>query len=167
MRKYALAIVALFVLAAMGVINAAATTNEPVLITMQADNSSEVNETLAGQLALKSWNTFVENFDYQGEILNRTVNSNMSYDEAMVSTVAILVLNSQALAEAEKINPGDKYAEFLNYTINSMTYFDIYLYNMAKLFETRDGKYSRIGRDAFNISMDYYTEGKKEAEFIY
>jgi hypothetical protein len=167
MRKYALAIVALLVLAATGLMNAAATSDEPILATMQADNGNEVNETQAGQLALKSWNTFVENFDYQGEILNRTVGSNLSYDDAMIATVAVFVLNSQALAEAEKINPGDKYADFHNYTINSMYYFNMYLYNMAKLFETSDGKYSRIARDAFNISMDYYTEGKEEAEFIY
>lgn len=167
MQKHLLAIVALFVIAAMSVVNGAAISDEPVLMTMQSANGNEINDTQAGQLANKSWNTFVENYDYQSEILNQTLNGNITSNEAMVSITALFVLNSQALDEAKRMNLGEKYATFHNYTINSMTYYNVYLYNMAKLFETKNGKYSRIARDAFNLSKEYYEMGKEEAEFIY
>ena len=91
----------------------------------------------------------------------------MTYEEAMVATTALLVLNSQSVADAQSITPDEKYTDFLSSTINAMKYFNIYLYNMAKLFETRDGRYSAVGREAFNRSMQYYEAGKSEAEFIY
>ena len=165
MRMYLSATMALFALVAICIANVTAISDEPVLKAMQADN--EVNETQAEQMVLKSWNSFVENFDYQGTILNETLSGNMTYPDAMVSTVALFVLNSQALAESESFDPGDKYADFHSYTMNAMSAFDVYLYNMAKLFETKNGKYSRTARDAFNITMDYYTKGKDEAEFVF
>ena len=170
MRKYMIAMMALFVLAAIAITNATAISateqmSQPILKTMQAETPA--NETLEGQSEMRVWNSFVENFDYEGVILNGTLQGNATYEYAMIATTALLVLNSQALADSERMIPGDKYKDFHNYTINAMKYFNVYLYNMAKLFETRDGRYSAMGRDAFNQSMDYYAKGKSEAEFIF
>jgi hypothetical protein len=165
---------ALLSLAAIGMMNATAISSDsegvsagdasdPLLKTLQAG----VNDTAAGQSELRAWNSFIENFDYQGVILNETMQGNMTYEEAMVATTALLVLNSQSVADAQSITPDEEYADFLSSTINAMKYFNIYLYNMAKLFETRDGRYSAVGREAFNRSMQYYEAGKSEAEFIY
>ncbi len=176
MRRNTLAVLALTFVAAICILNATATmttdkslpikdAKDPILRTMQA--GSAANETVTGQLVLRSWNSFVENFDYQGQILNDTARGNATYGEAMVQSAALLVLNSQALAEGEKIVPGEKYQDFHDYTLNSMKYFNVYLYNMAKLFETRDGRYARTARDAFNLSVDYYTKGKDEANFLF
>ena len=176
MRKYILAIMALFSLAAIGMMSATATSSDSkslsaadlsdqLLKTMQAGVNA--NDTAAGQSEMRIWNSFVENFDYQGNILNGTLQGNMTYGEAMVATTALFVLNSQSVADAQRMIPDDKYADFHNATVNAMIYFNVYLYNMAKLFETRDGRYSAIGREAFNRSMDYYNMGKSEAEFLF
>ena len=98
---------------------------------------------------MRTWNSFIENFDHQGMILNGTLQGNMTYDEAMVAITALFVLNSQAVADAQSMIPDEKYADFHNATVNAMKYFNIYLYNMAKLFETRDARYSAVGRDKY------------------
>lgn len=176
MRNHIIAVMALFVLAATVMTNAAATSalgeslppeqmSQPILSTMQA--GTQADEAQEGKAEMRIWNTYVENFDYQGEILNGTLQGNASYREAMIATTALFVLNSQDLAGAEMVTPGEKYKDFHNYTINAMRYFNVYLYNMAKLFETRDASYSAIGRDAFNQSMEYYDMGKSEAEFLF
>lgn len=178
MRRNTLAVLAL-ILAAISILNVTAAmstdrsvsmkdANNPILETMQAGNASnEANETLEKQLVLANWNSFVENFLYQGQINNDTARKNITYDEAMARSTALLVLNTQALAEGERIVPGEKYSDFHDYTINAMKYFNSYLYNMAKLFETRDGAYARSARNALNVSMDYYTKGRNEASFLF
>ena len=141
--------------------------DQPVLKVMQVQEETETAEEAAER---RIWNSFVENFDYQWDILNSTAQgngSNESIRDAMVATTALLILNSQGLAEAESITPSEEFRDFHNYTINSMKYFNIYLYNMAKLFETRKAKYSDAGRDALNYSVEYYNLGKAEAEFLF
>jgi len=142
--------------------------DQPVLKVMQVQEETETAEEAAER---RIWNSFVENFDYQFEILNATKQSNATNEslrrDSMVATTALLVLNSQGLAEAESITPSEEYRDFHNYTISSMKYFNIYLYNMAKLFETRKPKYSTSAMDALNYSMEYYNLGKAEAEFIF
>ena len=142
--------------------------DQPVLKVMQVQEETETAEAAAER---KIWNSFVENFDYQFEILNATKQSNTTNEsirrDSMVAFSSLLVLNSQGLAEAESITPSEEYRDFHNYTINSMKYFKIYLYNMAKLFETRKPKYSTSAMDALNYSMEYYNLGKAEAEFIF
>jgi len=142
-------------------------TDQPILKIMQIQNTEETAEEAVER---KIWNSFVENFDYQWEILNSTARGNASNEsirDAMIATTALLVLNSQGLAEAESITPSEKFRDFHNYTVNSMKYFNIYLYNMAKLFETRKAKYSTAAGDAFNYSVEYYNLGKQEAEFLF
>lgn len=175
MRKNILAVLALTLVAA-SILNVTATmstdgsssiknANDPIMKTMQADNTT--NETLTRLLVLRNWNNFVENFDQQSKINNDTARGNITYNEAMILSTSLLVLNSQALAEGEKIVPGEKYSDFHTYTLNAMRYFNVYLYNIAKLFETRQGIYARAARDAFNNSLDSYTKGKDEANFLF
>ena len=170
MRKYMTAMMALFVLAAIAITNATAIsateqTSQPILKIMQAETPA--NGTLEGQSEMRVWNNFVENFNYEGVILNGTLRGNTTYEYAMIATTAVLVMNSQALADSERMIPEDKYKDFHNYTINAMKYFNVYLYNTAKYFQTRQGRYYAIGRDALNQSSDYYNKGKNEAEFIF
>jgi len=142
-------------------------TDQPALKIMQVQDAEETEQ---GATEMRIWNSFVENFDYQWEILNSTAQgngSNESIRDAMIATTALLVLNSQGLAEAESITPAEEYRDFHNYTINSMKYFNIYLYNMAKLFETRKARYSTVGTEALNQSLEYYNLGKAEAEFLF
>ena len=139
--------------------------SSPILRTMQAGNTT--NDTVARLLVLRNWNNFVENFDQQSRINNDTARGNISYSEAMILSTSLLVLNSQGLAEGERIVPGEKYSDFHEYTLNAMRYFNVYLYNIAKLFETRQGIYARNARDAFNASLDNYTKGKDEANFLF
>jgi hypothetical protein len=177
MRINILAVLALTLVAAISISNVTATTStdqslpakdvsSPILRTMQAGNTT-TNETVARLLVLRNWNNFVENFDQQSKINNDTARGNISYGQAMILSTSLLVLNSQALSEGERIVPGEKYSEFHKYTLNSMRYFNIYLYNIAKLFETRQGTYARNARDAFNASLDNYTKGKEEADFLF
>jgi len=176
MRKNTLAVLALTLVAAISIVNVTATMSTDnsvsmkdasnlILKTMQAGNESD--ETLERQLVLANWNSFVENFLYQGQINNDTARKNITYDEAMTRSAALLVLNTQALADGEKIVSGEKYSDFHDYTLNAMRHFNVYLYNMAKLFETREGAYARSARDALNVSMDYYTKGRNEASFLF
>ena len=148
--------------------------DQPTLKIMQVQNAEETEqgaaETEQEAAERRIWNSFVENFDYQWEILNSTAQgngSNESIRDAMVATTALLVLNSQGLAEAESITPSEEFRDFHNYTVTSMKYFNIYLYNMAKLFETRKARYSNTGREALNYSVQYYNLGKAEAEFLF
>lgn len=180
MKRYVIGVLTLFVLAATAIacVQAASAqdmgpssdkTDQPVLKIMQIV-ADETNETEEAVVERTIWNSFVENLDYQGELLNSTAQGNASNEtirDVMVATTALLVLNSHALAEAESITPDEKYKDFHSYTVNSMKYFNIYLYNMAKLFETRKSKYSTTGRDALNTSLEYYNLGKAEAEFLF
>ncbi len=141
--------------------------DQPTLKIMQVQNAIETEK---GVTERRIWNSYVENFDYSWEIMNNTAQgngSNESIRDAMVAITALLVLNSQGLAEAESITPSEEFKDFHNYTINSMKYFNIYLYNIAKLLETRNARYSNAGRDAFNYSLQYYDLGKAEAEFLF
>jgi hypothetical protein len=176
MRINILVVLALTLVAAISISNVTATistdnslpakdVSSPILRTMQAGNTT--NETVARQLVLRNWNNFVENFDQQSKINNDTARGNISYGEAMILSTSLLVLNSQALAEGERIVPGEKYSDFHEYTLSAMRYFNVYLYNIAKLFETRQGIYARSARDAFNASLDSYTKGKDEANFLF
>ena len=179
MRRNTLAVLALTLVAAISILNVAAAmstdksvsmtdANNPVLKTKQVVNANNAaNDTSERQLLLANWNSFVENFLYQGQINNDTARKNITYDEAMTRSTALLVLNSQALADGEKIVPGEEYSDFHDYTLNAMRYFNVYLYNMAKLFETREGAYARSARNALNVSMDYYTKGRNEASFLF
>ena len=85
----------------------------------------------------------------------------------MILSTSLLVLNSQALAEGERIVPGEKYSDFHGYTLSAMRYFNVYLYNIAKLFQTRQRIYARNAGDAFNATWDNYTKGKDEANFLF
>jgi len=178
MRSRLNVLLALFILAATAAMSmppvsaqdessSAGMIDQPVLKIMQAQDAGDPDE---GATEKRIWNTFVENFDYQWEIWNATVHgngSNQSIKEAMIATTALLVLNSQGLAEAESTVPSEKYGDFHNYTVSSMKYFNIYLYNMAKYFETRKTKYSTAATDALNNSIKYYDLGKTEAEFLF
>lgn len=174
MRRCAFCILALFVLAAMGVQAASAQdklldkgiSDQPSLVIMQAGQ----DEADDGSEVRRIWNSYVENIDYQGDVLNRVNQqnaSNESFRDAMVAFTALFILNTQGLSNAESITPDEEYRDFYNYTINSMKYFNVYLYNMAKLFETRNVRYSTVGREAFNISVEYYELGKAEADFLF
>lgn len=176
MRINILVVLALTLVAAISISNVTAITStdkslpakdasDSILKTMQAGNTT--NETVARLLVLRNWNNFVENFDQQSKINNDTARGNITYNEAMILSTSLLVLNSQALAEGERIIPGEKYSDFHKYTLDSMRYFNVYLYNIAKLFETRQGIYARNARDAFNASLDSYTKGKDEANFLF
>ncbi|HPW73585.1 MAG: hypothetical protein IPI63_08040 [Methanothrix sp.] len=178
MRSRLNVLLALFILAATAAMSmppvsaqdessSAGMIDQPVLKIMQAQDAGDPDE---GATEKRIWNTFVENFDYQWEIWNATVHgngSNQSIREAMIATTALLVLNSHGLAEAESTVPSEKFEDFHNYTVSSMKYFNIYLYNMAKYFETRKTKYSTAATDALNNSIKYYDLGKTEAEFLF
>ncbi len=176
MEKRVFEIMVLFSIAAIGMMNAAGMSgfdkdlsdkdvNEPLLRTMQA--GQQTNETRAGQTILRDWNDFVENLNYSSDILNESVHGSLPYRDAMVLTSTLLVLNSNAMAELQGVNPGEEYADFHSATLNAMAYFNTYLFNMAKFYETEDGKYVSVARENFNMSQAYYTRGKSEAEFLF
>ena len=176
MRISILVVLALTLIAAICITNVTAigtdtslpakNVSNPTLKTMPAGNTT-TNETLTRLLVLRNWNNFVENFDQQSQINNDTARGNISFGQAMILSTSLLVLNSQALAEGERIVPGEKYSDFHEYTLSAMRYFNVYLYNIAKLFETRQGIYARSAKDAFNASLDNYTKGKDEANFLF
>ncbi len=176
MKRAVLAIMALTLISAIGMMNATGTLSidkalsqkdlsEPRLKIMQIGKSTDA--TSEANLTLKGWNNFIENLNYSSDVLNETINGNTTFGEAMNSFTSLFVLNSQALADLEKVKPDEKYADFQNYTINAMTYFNGYLENMAKFFETKDGNYVLAARNLFNESQASYAEAKKEAEFIF
>ena len=176
MRKNALAILALTLIAAISVSSATSIMstdkglpeNDALLKTMQAGNATNATvETDDEQVALRNWNRFIENFDSQGEVLNGTITGNITYREAMSAITSILVLNSQELAETEMANPGEEYLDFHSYTVDAMRSFNAYLYNIAKYFETRDGRYAATAGTAFNLTVEYYNKGRDEVEFLF
>jgi len=116
---------------------------------------------------LRGWNQFVENINSSSDVLDRAIHGNISSEDAMALTTTLFVLNSQALSDLAQIKPSEKHAKFQNYTMNGMIYFDRYLINMAKYFETKDGRYVLLARDYFNKSQVYYAQGRDEAEFLY
>lgn len=178
MRKRINALVALFILAATAMMSiqtacaqdvgqSSEIIDQPTLKIMQIAGTNETAEEAAER---RIWNAYVENLDYYLEIYNNTVKgnaSNESYRDAMVANTALLVLNTQGLAEAESITPTEDFRDFHNHTITSMKYFNVFLYNMAKRYETRKSKYSITGGEALNLSIEYYNLGKKEAEFFF
>jgi len=77
-----------------------------------AGGNTTTNETLTRLLVLRNWNNFVENFDQQSQINNDTARGNISFGQAMILSTSLLVLNSQALAEGERIVPGREILRF-------------------------------------------------------
>jgi hypothetical protein len=170
MRKHILALMALLSLAAIGLMNATAISpdseslsagdvSDTLLRTMQA---ADANDT-AGQSELNIWNSFVQNLNHQIMLLQ----GNKTNDEIMIALTTLFVLNSHEVVDAQSRIPDEKYKDFHNATVNGMKYFNIYLYNMAKAFETRDMRYFAVGREAYNKTMEYYNMGKIERDFLY
>jgi hypothetical protein len=120
-----------------------------------------------GTSILRGWNQFVENINSSSDVLDKAIQGNISNDDAMALTTSIFVLNSQAISDLAQIKPSKDYAKFKNSTINGMVFFNKYLINMAKYFETKDGRYVLLARDYFNKSQEYYAQGRDEAEFLY
>lgn len=161
MRTWVIAILALCMLAAAGISNAGA--DETVLKTMQAENATDNEE----DTVVQNWNSFVENFDHQNEVTNATISGNITYMEAANGFVATYILNSQSLLKMQSMTPSEKYFDFHNYTLQGTKYLNLYLYDMAKYFETNNSKYARMALPAWNMTVMYYELGRDEADLLF
>ncbi|MDH7596392.1 MAG: hypothetical protein QHG98_01425 [Methanothrix sp.] len=130
------------------------------------NESKDAGLSSNASLLMSGWDSFVENLNYSSDVLNQTVHGGMTYEDAMVLMTTIFILNSQALVEVEKLDPGERYLDFKNCTVNAMRSFNGYLLNMAKFFETKNIRYVMAARDRFNTTQEYYLKGSHEAELI-
>ncbi|MGB9901826.1 hypothetical protein [Methanothrix sp.] len=137
-----------------------------VAVAEGMNESNDVGLNSNVSLLVSGWDSFVENLNYSSDVLNQTVHGGMTYEDAMVLMTTIFILNSQALVEVEKLEPGERYLDFKDCTVNAMRSFNGYLLNMAKFFETKNIRYVMAARDRFNTTQEYYLKGLHKAGLI-
>lgn len=175
MRKNVLLLLAMTAISIVGLSGAISDSNDegyqtaisaPVLKTMQAENAS-LSSDVEKQLLLQGWNQYVQDINYSSYILNSYVNNNFTGRQALTLTTSVFILNSKSLSDIERIEPQKEYADFYNYTLNGMKYFNSYLWNLGKYYETTDVAYIIKARSEFNQSQEYYKKARVEVDFIF
>ncbi|MDF0593685.1 hypothetical protein P0O24_08820 [Methanotrichaceae archaeon M04Ac] len=107
-----------------------------------------------------------EDLGYSSDILDEFVKKNITNRDAVMVTMAILVLASRTKDAASRIDPPDDYVKYHFYVQRSLDYLEEYLWNMGKFYETGNNAYAILARDAFNLSVYYYERSIEEFALV-
>lgn len=127
--------------------------------TIQVDDESYYLELLNA-----ARNQYSEDLGYSSDILDDFVKNNITNREAMTATISIFVISSQTRDMIDQIDPPSEYIMYHTYILYSLKYLNIYLWNMAKFYETGNNEYALRARENFNLSISYYEDGLYELE---
>jgi hypothetical protein len=108
------------------------------------------------------WQQYSEDLIASSEILDDFVNKNITGREAMVQTIGVYLLTFQATNNINSMKPPEKYADYHNYTVNTLVNLQWYLWNMAKFYETNNSGYAIVARDNFNNTKSWREKAIEE-----
>jgi hypothetical protein len=118
------------------------------------------------KLIKEAGNQYSEDLGYSSDILDEFVKNNITNREAMVATVSILTLTAQTYDMLSSVQSPDEYVKYQFYMESALKYFRLYLWNMAKFYETNRNEYAVKAREFFNLSIYYYEKSVEEYDLI-
>jgi hypothetical protein len=127
------------------------------------DAQNQADYLQASDLA---WNQYSEDLISSSEVLNDFVNKNITRREAMSATTAIYMLTFQATNNLNSVKPTEEYVNYHNYTVNTLTNLQWYLWYMAKFYETNNSGYAIRARENFNYTK-MWREKAIEEKLLY
>ncbi|NYT01366.1 MAG: hypothetical protein GKC10_01200 [Methanosarcinales archaeon] len=114
----------------------------------------------------RAWIEYTEDFVYASGILDRYVKGNITAERALTATSSVYLLNSRTLFELQDMEPPEKYANYYDLTLQTLTTFQDYLWSLGKYFETTDTKYAALSSNYYNMTSNLAQRGLEEAMFI-
>jgi len=118
------------------------------------------------QTSRAAWFDYTNDLNYSSQVLNEYANKNLSESEAIQSIMSTYSLAGRTEANMAKIEPPTKFSKYNNYTYDAVEYFRMYLWNLAKLLETRYPEYGIEARTDFNKSMEYRQKAIDESVLV-
>jgi len=130
------------------------TENNPLgeTVSVTEDNSPTLNETVYVNLISNMWLQYSDDFVYASNILDRYVKNNTSSEKAMVASLSLYMLSLKDLNTIESIKPPEKYANYHNETREAFYYFEEYLLNIARYYETGKSVYVAEALQYYNLT---------------
>jgi hypothetical protein len=128
--------------------------NEKLIVQQAQTPLTSVNESAYKNISNAAWSQFDEDFNYSSTILDEYVKKNISRREAMQSTLAIYSLTSQTAVNVNAVKPIPKYMTLHNETMTGLKDLRVYLWYLAKFFETNKPVYAKIANGYLNQSMN-------------
>jgi hypothetical protein len=130
-------------------------------ILISQDIAKDHNESNYSELLGRTWSQYNEDLNQSSFILNEFVKKNITNSEAMTATTSLYVLNSFTLEQMNREKPPNRYEINHNSTLRALEALRLYLWNMAKFYETNRISYAIDARENFNSSLYYYNMEKE------
>ena len=106
---------------------------------------------------------FNEDLNYSSFILDSFVKGNISRESALASTISAYVLNIHSINTVLRVEPAEKkFSDFHNYLTLMLSDFQMYLWNIAKFYETNNGNYALRAREKYNSTTENYDNALQE-----
>jgi hypothetical protein len=105
---------------------------------------------------------FNEDLNYSSSVLDDYVKGNISRDDAIYSTISVYVMNIHTINTVLQVKPSEKFSNYHNYLTLMVTDFQLYLWNLAKFYETNNSNYALQARENYNTSTDNYDKALQE-----
>jgi hypothetical protein len=105
---------------------------------------------------------FNEDLNYSSSVLNSFVKGNISRERALTSTTSVYVMNIHNINTVLRVEPSEKFSKYHNYLTLMLTDFQMYLWNLAKFYETNNGNYALRAREMYNSTTENYDNALQE-----
>jgi hypothetical protein len=103
-----------------------------------------------------------EDLNYSSFILDSFVKGNISRESALASTISAYVLNIHSINTVLRVEPAEKFSDYHNYLTLMLSDFQMYLWNIAKFYETNNGNYALSAREKYNSTTKNYENALQE-----
>jgi len=133
-----------------------------ISLTIAQNSENLTQEASYVQMSNQAWIQYSEDLIASSEILDDFVNKNITRREAMVQTIGVYLLTFQATNNINSMTPPENYADYHNYTVNTLVNLQWYLWNMAKFYETNNSGYAIVARDDFNYTKSWREKAIEE-----
>jgi hypothetical protein len=71
-------------------------------------------------------------------------------------------MNIHTINTVLRVEPSEKYSKYHNYLTLMLTDFQMYLWNLAKFYETNNGNYALRAREMYNSTTENYDNALQE-----
>ena len=105
---------------------------------------------------------FNEDLNHSSSVLNSFVKGNISRESALTSTISVYVMNIHTINTVLRVEPSEKFSKYHNYLSLMLTDFQMYLWNLAKFYETNNGNYALRAREMYNSTTENYDNALQE-----
>jgi len=103
-----------------------------------------------------------EDLNYSSFVLDSYVKGNISRESALTSTISVYVLNIHSINTILRVEPSEKFSDYHNYLTLMLSDFQMYLWNIAKFYETGKGNYALSARAMYNSTTENYDNALQE-----